>query len=134
MATSQLKGAIDLVLGRPFEWLGRGPDAFDCLGLWLHLLHVELQVWIAHPFRAHADGGSETELLAFWRRFEEIPLDDAELPLDLFFWRPGGRPHVATVQDSWWTASVDHQSGVHRLPWLIARGKAEKAYRLLGDW
>jgi len=130
-----LGDAIDARLGRPFEWLARGPEAFDCLGLYLDLLEDVQGVRLPHPFRDRAS--AEEGLLGFWKAFDRLPTISSDLePMDILFWRlPGHRGHVVIVEDPapWgWCASVSEERGVHRLPIRTALDLAEDRFHYRG--
>jgi len=126
-----LSGVIDAILGRPFVWLGRGPAAFDCLGLLVYLLDQVAGIQIEDPREAAARTSSIEALLQFHEHFIRLPtLTDLE-PLDVLYWRQGGGDsHLAVVENERWTVNAELGAGVQRRRLLDHVRRAEAAYRL----
>lgn len=100
------------LVGRPYEWLARGPGSFYCLGLLLYLLEEAAGVRLEDPY---AGGGDHGALLAFWRRFRALELGQEPVQaLDAVFTRGTASrvPHVSVVVSPGWAIQVERTQGL----------------------
>jgi len=123
-----LSGIITERLGRPFQWGGRGPHAYDCLGLWLEVAREALGVELHDPLAQVL----EPELRPFLAQFLRLPPHLEPEPVDILFsrWSSRRQPHIVTVESERWGATVEEGPGVVRIPLEEARRRAQAIYRL----
>jgi cell wall-associated NlpC family hydrolase len=101
---------VDNILGKPFEFGGRGPGTFDCLGVVLHVLRGAFGLSLPDP------GLSIAAIETFKKHFRHVNIDDKQ-PGDVVHVvaeNDIGHQGVAVVESKKWLATASIQFGVHR--------------------
>lgn len=142
---------VDRIIGRPYQLDGRGPHAFNCLGV-LYWLFRRFGVELPDPVGELAHGADDADARAralheLHRAFVEVdaeelePLDavvregqsvPAELERHLERWLPRD-PELAVVEAPSIFVSAVHEGNVVRVPARDFLGPRCKAYRY-GGW
>jgi hypothetical protein len=119
----------DEILGKPFQLRGRGPHAYDCLGVVLWCLRRG-----GREIQDPLDGASiATGLEDFRSRFIELPCLAAAQEGDVVHSGADGLSEqgVAFVESQKWLVTAQKDLGVCRIRWAqLDRYQIAKAYRL----
>ena len=129
MPDRAISDIIDSILGRPYQLRGRGPHAFDCLGV---VLFVWDRLGEALPDPAGSQSVSEA-LSRFRERFVALPCLGCCEAGDVVHTSSGGLSEqgLAVVEDKRCLATAQPGVGVTRIGWPdIREGAGAQAYRL----
>jgi cell wall-associated NlpC family hydrolase len=91
--------AYDDLIGVPFAWNGRGPDAFDCYGLVMHLFRTEQGVTLPDFGESRPTTQAETALLMQNSLPRWTRLDGPERGCVVYMRIHGAGSHVGYVID-----------------------------------
>lgn len=125
MIAVDIREAVDAMLGKPFRRHARGPEAYDCLGVFLSLAETVAGVRIESPFQETVD------LAGFARRFLELQGAADLRPLDVLLRHHGeDLVHLSVVESPKWAVTAEDPIGVVRVRLADAARTAQRVYRL----
>ena len=118
---SELSNTIDAIIGKPFQLRGRGPEAFDCLGVVIWLTREAFGVDLPDPFGE----ACSKRIAEFQNRFIKLSGLGGIEPGDVL--KYAGRcgisdQSVAFAQDGRWFVTAGAGLGVHRTKLKDLRG------------
>lgn len=103
--------SADSMIGRPFQLYGRGPHAFDCVGIVLEVERLVFGVELPDPLTRESYDVSGASL--FGREFVRLhAVGDAE-PGDVLHFPRSSRQHLAVVERDGWVVHAS-EAGVVR--------------------
>ncbi|MBE9635784.1 NlpC/P60 family protein [Salipiger mangrovisoli] len=117
-------------IGLPYAELGRGPGAYDCLGLWLALQRARFGREVPDPECRMGDALRRGTVDRYRSRFARVT---AAAEGDLLLFLSAGRPlHVGFALDNQDMIHIDAFGGSRVERWRGMRwlGKLEGIYRL----
>lgn len=122
---------IDDIIGKPFQWGGRGPHAFDCIGIVLECIERATGIRVIDPFEQEP---SPARLAQFRSLFQQLPNLAIVEPADVLHFRSITRlsdQHLAYVENSSRVIACAPDFGVYRLPMSrLPKYPDLQAYRL----
>lgn len=123
---SRISREVDKLLGKKYKWLGRGPDEFDCFGLFCYLVY-EIAGECVPDFLIDYNNVNLRDLRAEFN-LVQVPLE----PLDIIYYTHGEndtKVHVSIYENERWVVTASPELGVCRLRYDDEMKRASAMYR-----